>query len=390
MFQPISFLRAFALVWAAVLGPPSVMLLVSAVTSQGLVFALGGLLLSIAPLLAWMKPHVSLLRRSAFAALVAWLLIAAWLIKMSPDGHPSSGARIENRYVGGTWHYQRHALGALLPEVDQFSLGYRLLPLLDPLLTYKQVRPLAEDTHAIYAELEADPDFHALGSVMPDAYNELWGMPFRHGHYFLHIPRTLDRTQPAPALVFLHGSGGNFKSYVWLLSRLADERNMVLIAPSYGFGNWDARHGPQTVAAALDDAAKSVNLDMDHVHLAGLSNGGLGVSRTAASSFGGRFCSLTFLSSVCDDRALASNAFATQWRSKPVLVITGEADDRVPLSYVKQCASVMRQAGAEVTMSPHAGADHFLFFSHRDQCLKELSAWLAKQDQTAPPQAAQK
>jgi dipeptidyl aminopeptidase/acylaminoacyl peptidase len=259
-------------------------------------------------------------------------------------------------------------------------MGFRLLPMVDPLLTFEQVRPLAEYTRTIYAELEADPDFHALGSVMPDAYNELCSAPFDHGHYFLYVPPKLDRSVPAPALVFLHGSGGNFKAYTWLLSRVADERGMILIAPSYGFGNWDPRKGPPAVFAALDDARKHVSIDTNRVHLAGLSNGGLGVSRTAASQNGNRFRSLILLSPVFDTDAVKSPAFAERWREKPMLVITGESDDRVPVGYVKDLVKVIRNAGANVDLNVYPQANHFLFFSHRDRCLKELSSWLEQHD----------
>ena len=257
-------------------------------------------------------------------------------------------------------------------------LGFRVIPLLDPLLTFEQTRPLARDTRAIYAELEEDPDFHALGSVMPDAYDELWGARFDHGHYFLYVPPSLDRKAPAPALVFLHGSGGNFKSYTWLLSKVADERGMVLIAPSFGFGNWDRKHGTAAVMAALDDASKAVPLDTSRVHLAGLSNGGLGVTRVAASDSGGKFRSLILLSPVCDITAIELPSFASHWHGKPVLVISGESDDRIPAPYVKSCVQTLRDAGAKVDLTLYPEANHFLVFSHRDRFLMELSEWLKR------------
>ena len=383
--DPISMLRAFAFVWAAALCPVSALLLAVAVTLEGRVFALGGLLLGAAPALAWMKPENAGLRRGALAALVAWMGIAIWLYCVSPNGGPPEGARVENRYVGGGWRYHRNALGALLPEVDQFMLGFRLLPAVDPLLTNQQAGPLAHDTRVIYAELEANEDFHALGSALPQAYDELWGLPFDRGHYYLYRPRSLDSKTPAPVLMFLHGSGGNFKSYTWLLSKIANEHGMVLIAPSCGFGNWEEPRATQMVIAALEDVAKVQALDMSRVHLAGLSNGSLGVSRIAASSEAARFRSLIFLSPVCDGEALESAAFTEHWHGRPLLVISGEEDDRVPISYVKQCVEVMRKANASVHFSAYPQANHFLFFSHREQCLRELSEWLKANQVVSSP-----
>ena len=155
---------------------------------------------------------------------------------------------------------------------------------------------------------------------------------------------------------------------------------MVLISPSYGMGNWDMRHGPEAVMNALDDTAKHLKLDLSRVHLAGLSNGGLGVSRTAASRFGNRFRSLLLVSPMFDTEALKSASFEHYWHGKPVLVITGEEDDRVPRDYVEDCAALMRNSDTNVEMTTYPGANHFLFFSHRDRFLKQFSEWLARQD----------
>jgi predicted esterase len=119
-----------------------------------------------------------------------------------------------------------------------------------------------------------------------------------------------------------------------------------------------------------------VAIDMSRVHLAGLSNGGLGVSHTAASEHSRRFRSLIFLSPICDTRALESYVFEDHWRAKPALIITGEADDRVPIQHVKECAESMRKAGVAVKLSTYPSVNHFLVFSHRDQCMKEISEWL--------------
>lgn len=389
MFRPILFLHAIALVWLLLVCPVSGLLLVSCVTFQGAMFAIGALLLGIAPSFVLTRTRRPLLRRTGWICFGGWLAIALWLVIVSPDGRSGKDARVRNCYVGGPDNYQRHALGALLPEVDQFMLGFRLIAAVDPLFTKQQASSLAAVTKTIYAELDEDADFHALGSVMPEAYDELWAREFRHGHYFLHVPRGLDPKSPAPVLVFLHGSGGNFKAYTWLLSRVAEERGMVLIVPSYGMGNWDQEGGAKAVAAALDDAGKSVPLDMNQIHLAGLSNGGLGVSRVAASELGKRFRSLIFLSGVCDEFAIATTTFKDQWRGKPVLVITGADDDRVPLEFVNGYVSSMRDSGAGIEMSTYEGADHFLFFSHRTRCLEEISHWLERHS-TPPAPSSEK
>ena len=322
--------------------------------------------------------------------MLTWLLMTGWLAWKRPNGYTPDGARVSNQYSDGGWHYHSNALGALLPEVDQFMMGFKLVPTVDPYFTRQQGETLSNLTRDIYAELEADSDFQALGSVMPSAYRELRGQTFDDGHYFLNRSPKLDHSKPLPALVFLHGSGGNFKAYLWLMSRMADDLGMVVIAPSNGMGNWDEKHGPSAVIRALDDVGNKIQLDASNIHLVGLSNGGLGVCRTAASIHGRRFASLTFISPAFDQKAVNSSSFATFWVGKPVLVITGHDDDRVPFSHVEESAIMMKTAGARVDMIPIKGADHFMLFSHRGAVIGKMTDWLSarigggKPNQTGP------
>jgi pimeloyl-ACP methyl ester carboxylesterase len=351
-------------------------------TRAGLVFALGALSLGAAvffAMLAWDRRAPKYWPLAAIT-LCGWLVATAWLLPRTPTGRAPTGAAVQHRYVGERDGFRRYALGNLLPEGDQLALGFRLMPALDPLFTREQASALSGLTAAIYAELEADPAFHALGSVMPEAYDELWRLPFDHGHYYLYVPPGLDRSAHAPVAVFLHGSGGNFKAYTWLLSKVADELGVVLIAPSYGMGNWSEPDTSRVVRAALDDAAKIVSLDPKNVHLIGLSNGGLGVSQ-AGRKLGDSLRSLAFISPVFDPGCIASQDFEQRWRGRPVLVISGAKDDRVEIEYVTDNVRTMTQAGVNVTFKVE-DADHFMLFSHRARVIQTMIDWLRSQART--------
>ena len=110
----------------------------------------------------------------------------------------------------------------------------------------------------------------------------------------------------------------------------------------------------------------------------GLSNGGLGVSQ-AGSSQGNRFRSLIFLSPVFDGPAVRSPEFVQGWKGRPVLVISGVADERVPFDYVSETVSTMTREGVLVTLKPIDGADHFMLFSHREAVIGAITAWLRGQ-----------
>ncbi len=354
-------------------------LLVAAHTGRGRLFAVAGCAVGLGLIFAGVAGE----RRRAW---LRWGMIGAFFIGVSglgiviawaPDGRADTSTRVQNRYVDDKWDYRRYALGNLVPELDQFRLGVRLISRLDPLFDEAQAARLSGWTTAIYDELETDAGFRALGSAMPHAYKNLRGGDAMSGHYYLYVPRRLNRAEPQPVLVFLHGSGGNFKAYTWLLAKVADRVGCVVVAPSFGMGNWSAPESRRVVEAALADAGRVVALDASRQHVMGLSNGGLGVSQVAADA-GERFASLVYLSPVFDEGALTSAAFRTKWRGRHVLVLSGTEDNRTPFDYVSDEVVTMRAGGAKVELVEFKGADHFLFFSHEDAVLSRLETWLAE------------
>ncbi len=207
------------------------------------------------------------------------------------------------------------------------------------------------------------------------AYADVLGGSPNAGHYYLYIPRRRPEG-PLPALIFLHGSGGNFKAYTYLLSTVAEERGVVVIAPSYGFGNWRQHGGVASIERALGDASTVVAIDRSRVALAGLSNGGLGLS-LAAAQYSNRYRGLIFLSPVVATEVTDRPEFSAAWRGRPILVITGETDDRIPLAYVRRRAEIWAAGGVNVTLITYPGENHFLIFDRRAEVIDDISTWLA-------------
>lgn len=364
-----------ALVMAVLLGPLSGLLLVVARTGRGRIFALTALVIALGPLGVLLagrrRSHAA--ARLALAGLVIVVGTASWLAGSAPRGDAPSSARTFHRYTGDAV-FPRYALGNLLPEVDQLMLGFTLVPLVDPVLTQASASRLKAWTTETYAELEADPEFRALGSVLPLAYAELRGNAEVPLHSFAYIPAKLDRTKPAPVLVFFHGSGGNLKGYLWVLARVADRAGFVVLAPSFGLGNWRGAESARRLDAALAELVRILPVDPAAIHVAGLSNGGLAVSQMLAQQ-PRRFASAIFLSPVFDERAIAEIAGSSAIRDQQVLILTGKLDDRVPADYVGRQAARLRAAGARVDLQVVDDADHFLVFSHQPAVIDTLARW---------------
>lgn len=350
--------------------------LVGAVTWQSALIGLAGLALTSLPISLWFwwqkRPYFP---RLIFLQISFIIGSAIVILVQPPTGQPAEGSPVSNEFVGDKRPFHRYTLPNIVPEKEQINLGYRLMPLVDPYLTRQQARRVSVFTFDLYDEMEADSNFRALGSVMGWAYADLAGRPFNIGHYYLYQPQSVSNDVAKPALVFLHGSGGNFKPYLWIWSKFAEENGYVIIAPSYGFGNWDAEEGVTAVQFALTDAMTKTNIDPDQIYLAGLSNGGLGASRTAAQ-FPDVYRGVISLSPVMDTQIVDGEAYQGVWNGRKHLIITGEVDKRIPIGYVNNRVTNLQTGGVNVTYHIFPTEDHFLMFSQPDAVMTQISTWL--------------
>lgn len=377
MTSPLALLKAAVLLLALVCVPVALGLGLCSITWTGVGLGLAVGMMGCGPLL-WCIGDERCSTRQVWLGkglLGLGLALGMGLAMQAPDGHTAESARMHSRFADGGWHHARFGFGNVLPEIDQIHLGYAAALAIDPLFTRTQKQKLAAMTGTIYAEMERDAEFAACGSALGAIYDEVTFSEFRHGHYFHYIPPQLDRTKPAPALVFLHGSGGNFKAYTWLLSKVADQTGCTVIAPSFGLGNWEKRGAYVAITAAIADAGKHAAIDPARIHLMGLSNGGKGVC-LAESAPGPQFASIILLSAVWHDH-ITQEQFAQRLANRPVLILSGQNDDRVPWSYVSDYATKLQKAGMQVQTRPFDGEDHFLFFRRQTEILDEVSRWMA-------------
>ena len=372
----LSLLKAFILAVAIIGVTLAVTLILCAAEGAGRLVGGFALLGGSGPLL-WCigverRSRLQVRMGQGFLALSAMGLII--MASLSPDGRTPEAASLHNRYSDGKWHYKRFHPGGALPEIDQLNLGFPSALVMDPYFNRAQFRELSAMTNAIYGEMRRNPEFESCGSALSSIYDEMASFEFRNAHYYHYIPASIDRTKPSPALVFLHGSGGNFKAYVWLLSKIADRIGCTIVTPSFGLGNWEKHGAYEAITAAIHDAGRHAAIDPNQIHLMGLSNGGKGIC-LAESQPGPRFRSLIFLSAVFHNKVEPED-LGRRFSSRPALVLFGGSDDRVPWAYVEDYATRMESAGMQVTRHRFEGEDHFLFFHRADDVLTEVAQWL--------------
>jgi len=372
--------------FSLLVGPLSLWLLLNAITWTGRALALIGWLTLILPASVFLSRRAASTHKLkpagrrwnrfnlALSLSLTGLIIAVLLT--TPKGKPETDSPISHQFTSSS-QFRPYHLTNIIPEAEQINLGFTIMPYLDPIFNREQAQRVSGFTLDIYRKMEREPNFRELGTVLGWTYDEVLGQPFDVGHYYLYRPKN-HSDGPLPAILFLHGSLGNFKPYVWVWSQLAEEAGVVIIAPSFGSGNWLGPGGPEAALAALSYAENKVDLDSERIYLAGISNGGLGVSKLAemeAKTFRG----LIYLSPVMPADIVMQSSFLDAWRGKPVLIITGQTDRRIPLEYVQQRSRQFTTAGVDVTEIVYPEEDHFLFYAQSEAIIADIAGWLAAQ-----------
>lgn len=352
------------------------LLLVHAATGPGRLFA-GAVLLALPlPVVLWGATYLKRSRgavKVAAAVAVLVLLLLAIDYGLTPDGRPLAGAPVRSCF-SGTAVYRRASMANLVPEIDQLLLATYVVPALDPLMDRANTQEVREQVRMVYGEMRRAPEFECLGSVLNLTYRDLFLNDRAVGHFYEYIPPSAT-PERLPVVLFLHGSLGNFRGYLWVWKSLADHYGFAVVAPSFGAGNWDEPGGEAVIEQARRYCASHPRMDPSRIYLAGLSNGGRGAclgARRAPDAYRG----LIFLSPVLDTDTLMTPSFVAAWKDKPILILHGTADNRIPVPYVSAAAAALSQAGLQVESQFYDGQTHFLFFSSRAQVGERLGTWL--------------
>jgi len=269
-----------------------------------------------------------------------------------------------------------YSLSNIIPEIDQINFALSFLHYLDFKITSNQSQEIRQLVNKVYKEISKDKEFQRLNSSLEWSYRELLGRSFDSGHYYFYIPEKYS-DKPLPVLVFLHGSVGNFKAYLWLWSKLAQRVGFVVIAPTFGIGDWQQPGAMDTVRKALVDLKGIVDIDDANIYLAGISNGGEGVSRLALEE-GLHFKGLIYISPVMDYNIVDSDLFINSLKKKPILIIAGEKDKRIPIEYIEERVPLWQKRGMDLTLVKYTNEDHFLFFSRTNDILFKIEQWLLR------------
>lgn len=262
---------------------------------------------------------------------------------------------------------------ALVPESDQVRLGSFLVPIIDPYSDFAQGARFRQAFSAVYAELQASQEFNQVGSVLGDAYCEMFFGYRRLNHCYVYYPKASSGKRPA--VIFLHGWLGNMKCYIWLWSKFAERNGYIIVCPTFGNGRWQKSGSEEKLRETLKFCREDSRIDSDRIYVAGMSNGGMGVTRVALE-FPEYVQGLIYLSPVLESTKIGSDEFRRSIGRKPILVIYGGKDNRVPRTFVSACLDEMRKKELNVESKCYEEEEHLLFITESESVMTDIELWL--------------
>ncbi|MCJ8331619.1 MAG: hypothetical protein HRT89_20095 [Lentisphaeria bacterium] len=283
------------------------------------------------------------------------------------------GSEIQSIYLSDPG-YCRGSIANLVPEIDQFKLATYLLPAIDPVVDRAQSKTIRQIFLKEYREMRGDESFLALGSVMNYSYRDMLTNSRPAKQFYIFIPEEA-RGKTVPLFVFLHGSGGNFKGYMWKWREFAKANNSVVVAPGFGFGEWDRSGSMELIKEVLDYCDKSSSFTVSKRYLVALSNGGIGAWRMPhdlASNFEG----MALISPIMNSYWKSDTDMINTWKNRPILIIHGSDDNRIPLAYIKRRAEILSEGKVNLEFITLPKEDHFLFFSSWKKVSQVLQNWM--------------
>ena len=217
-----------------------------------------------------------------------------------------------------------------------------------------------------------DPDVPELPNAMRAAYDQMareegaLPSPFAGTYLGLQRPGASDAIEfmrdGDTAVVFLHGSAGNFTMSCWLFARAASQAGASTTCPSTSWvGDWWSRDGEKIVRESI---ASLRARGKKHIYLAGLSNGGIGASRLAPRLADEDIAGLILVSGAAPDARSAN---------LPALVVQGRADAQVSAAVVHAYATRANAKYVELD------AGHFALLVERDKARRAITEWLRAQ-----------
>lgn len=178
--------------------------------------------------------------------------------------------------------------------------------------------------------------------------------------YYLFVPDKLNKDQPVPLLLLLHGSGRNGFSLVEKWKDLAKKERIILVGPdAINPQTWSTPvDGPDFLHDLVTDLESKYPIDPRRVYLFGHSAGACYALYMALSE------SEYFAATAIHAGALNSGDGVFVERAKrkiPIYIAVGTVDKFFPLANVRATRDMLNENGFNAQLIEMPGHDHWYY-----------------------------
>jgi pimeloyl-ACP methyl ester carboxylesterase len=229
-------------------------------------------------------------------------------------------------------------------------------------LTAKETQGLQASLDHVYTNISSDALFKNVGSALPYC---LADKRPTHGHYFAYFPEKV--SDDTPVIVFLHGFGGNFLFYTYVLKE--EFPGAVVLVPSWGASWHDGTM--QYINDMYKDVKQKRSISVHKPVLMAISAGGPAGFRLY-NERPDRFACYVSIAS-----APPSGTVSELKHDLKILMVNGRQDSGFRIARVQSVASKLAERLPYFQFHVLDG-DHFFFLSRREDTFRVIKAFLGK------------
>ena len=174
--------------------------------------------------------------------------------------------------------------------------------------------------------------------------------------FYVFVPSSLNGTHSAPALLLIHGGGGNGPGMIAVWETFAETNGIILVGPTLPLGgNFETAVAPQLYPTIMDAVRREWNIDAKRMYLFGISAGGytvFDVSMFDSQYFtaGGVFAAVI----TPDYDWIVQEAT----RKIPIAIYIGDHDQYFTVAQAQSTRDLLAADGFPVSLTVFPNLDH--------------------------------
>ena len=174
--------------------------------------------------------------------------------------------------------------------------------------------------------------------------------------FYVFLPSSFNATHPLPAILLIHGGGGNGPGIIAAWKNFAEANGIILVGPTLPLGgNFETAVAPQLYPMIMDAARTEWNIDPMRIYLFGVSAGGYSVFDVCM------FDSQYFAAGGVFAAVISSDydwIVQKATRKIPIAIYIGDQDEFFTVAQAQSTRDLLAANGFPVSLTIFPNLDH--------------------------------